>query len=298
MRTYLKPNVLLALIPRSFRRPIRWFFAITILSTAPMFASGQPSNMNAQRHAPFDPEKCTSGDKRYVYWAARDKVFRFLYRADIPLYPRTGRNGENGIPIPGYMNVPPAPMPQEPEGCFGNPLRGGSVPYMRAFTEESFRRLVGRPLNISSDAAWVHGHFAMSDHHLRDSRERSYRLRFEKQTQCRTLDADITECLLQRGSFDNYRLSRALKIPGSLLYPAKTSVTDLHLLLRSDIASQVDPSINGQVVQSEVDLLGAVRLLNSFRIFPNEIKHIAPFLKGQIDRIHAAYVPSYLWTRK
>ena len=93
----------------------------------------------APQPKPFDPTLCKGGENGYVYWAARDQVFKFRFDPALPLYPRLGRIVMRGeVVAAGMTEIPPAPDPSAPEGCFGNPLRGRSVPYMREFSDKLF----------------------------------------------------------------------------------------------------------------------------------------------------------------
>ena len=68
-----------------------------------------------------DPTKCKSGDSKDIYWAAGDKVFRFKFDPNEPLHPLPDKNEWGNVQVSGGEDVPAAPMPSEPLGCYGNP---------------------------------------------------------------------------------------------------------------------------------------------------------------------------------
>jgi hypothetical protein len=35
---------------------------------------------------PVDPARCSKGDKKYIYWAAKEQVFRLRFDPDLPVY--------------------------------------------------------------------------------------------------------------------------------------------------------------------------------------------------------------------
>ena len=73
------------------------------------------------------------GDKKYVYWAAGEQVFRFRFDPAIPLRPLSVYREVAGMHLKAAEEIPPPSDPKELEGCYLNPFRAGNVPYMREF---------------------------------------------------------------------------------------------------------------------------------------------------------------------
>jgi hypothetical protein len=107
---------------------------------------------------PFNPAKCKHGDKKYVYWAAGDQVFRFKFDPAVPLR-STAEFGLTGVRLNAKREVPPAPDPTETEGCYLNPMRADGVPYMDKFDAQLFQAIVGRKLQTNLSP--IRGFFAV-----------------------------------------------------------------------------------------------------------------------------------------
>ena len=251
--------------------------------------AGTESKALAPKPPPFDPATCKEGDKKYVYWAARDQVFRFKYDPKEPLYPLPESQAV-GTTLDAKKEVPPAPVPSEPEGCYGNPLRAFSVPYMKTFDAALFRKLMGRDLGSVEG-----GYFAGSHGRYRKSADRL----FLESTNCWFRDSGIEECLLNNAvgkQKEDYTVTHAFKI-GKQLLPKHNEVTDIYFSVWNDAAADVDHGMNGKAVVSSFDLYGGVRFENSIRIFPNEVDLLVSYYSGLIRYVLDGHVSDYRWTR-
>ncbi|MGH7460424.1 MAG: hypothetical protein ACREMA_05270 [Longimicrobiales bacterium] len=253
--------------------------------------------------APFDPKQCKTGDRRYVYWAARDQVFRFRFDPTQPVYARAPMDGYGGQTVMGLHEIPPAPNPEEPEGCYGNPLRGGGVPYMRDHAAALFRQLAGRDLRINFGSPWSHGYFALSQRLVAHVPNAMYRVWYPQRPHCIRHPSGISECMYQKDAAQrSFQGGHVLKLPGDLLFAGVGyPVQDLYVSFHADAATYVtakeggSPMENGYVIESGFDLYGAVRLLDSFRFYPDEIDLLLPYYRGQIRYLTEAHVPRYPW---
>jgi len=245
------------------------------------------STAPAPKPPPFDPATCKAGDKNYVYWAARDQVFRFQYNPKEPLYPLPESQAV-GTTLKAKREVPPAPVPSEPEGCYGNPLRAFSVPYMQTFVGSLFRKIVGRDLGSVEG-----GYFAGS---LDRYRLHTNKL-FLESTNCWVRDSGIEECLLSNAADkqkEDYTVTHEFRIRKQLL-PKHREVPDIYFSIWNDAAASVDSGRNGKALISSFDLYGGVRFENSIRIFPNEIDLLVPYYSELIRYVLDAHVTDYRW---
>ena len=238
---------------------------------------------------PFDPVNCKAGDKKYVYWAARDQVFRFKYDPKETLYPLPESQAV-GTTLKAKKEVPPAPVPSEPEGCYGNPLRAFSMPYMQTFVGSLFRKVVGRDLG-SAEGGFFAGSLDRYGLHTNKL--------FLESTNCWTRESGIEECLLNNAvgkRKEDYTVTHEFRIRKQLL-PKHQEVTDIYFSLWNDAAASVDSGRNGKALISSFDLYGGVRFENSIRIFPNEIDLLVPYYSGLIRYVLDAHVNDYQWVR-
>lgn len=255
-------------------------------TSAPPVKYGERPNGN-----PFNPERCKTGKKGYVYWAARDQVFKFRYDPTKPVYPRTGNPD-----VVGMDDIPPAPVPSEPEGCYGNPLRGGGVPYMRHHGAELFRKLAGREIDTTTGRAWSHGYFALAERLVHDDQNEFNKKMFLGGDNCRSHRSGIVECEISKGTKENnYQTNQALKIEARLVFRDTKETRDIYVIVYNDIASYLSLEKNGKAIRSSFDLYNSVRLLDNLRIFPNEIDLLIPYYRGMIRYVMDAHVPGYQW---
>src|SRR6185436_11956811 len=116
--------------------------------------------------------------------------------------------------VMGYADIPPAPAPNEPEGCYGNPLRGGEVPYIDRHGAELFHKLANR--KIDSVYGWKYRYFALSERLLNSSDNELYKKLYERKDNCWQRLSGIFECMQGKDADRNdYRINRILKINGT-----------------------------------------------------------------------------------
>lgn len=240
----------------------------------------------------FSPSLCKSGDKRFVYWAAGDQVFKFKYNPSIPLQSLPREAAE--VNLNAAKEIPPPPDPTQPAGCYKNPLRAGQVPYMQNFDETLSRRTIGR--NIDS----MTPRFGFTTGYFATSREKKYRpstvnlMLYKKSQLCWERHVGIEECTLSKSIDKNdYRIGRVLKINKSLL-STHVTVNDLYLSIYTDTQSAISMD-NGLVLDGSTDIFGSVRLISSFRIFPKEIDALVPYYQELIAYLVTAHIPNYQW---
>ncbi|MDM7951204.1 hypothetical protein [Hydrogenophaga sp.] len=260
-------------------------------------SASQPAGASKEASKPksFDPARCKGGEKGYVYWAARDQVFKFRFDPVLPIYPRLGQVLAPGAAIAGIKEIPPAPDPSAPEGCYGNPLRGGSVPYMDEFSDRLYmgtfgvakeRRIVFRNAYVASEQRLVEI----------DQTFRRKKL-FVSKTQCRFRSSGIQECLNYRATdINDYTINRTLEIDGSLLAKDQ-KVNDLYLSLLKPMRHRVSGSGTEVVLESEFHLFDAVRLHDNFPIWSGQVDNLIPYFSGLIGYVNTAHVPGYFWAQ-
>lgn len=245
----------------------------------------------------FHPARCKGGDRRFVYWAAGDQVFRFRFDPKLPLHARAPQDGRDGQRVMGIEHIPPAPDAREPEGCLRNPLRGGAVPYMREHAQDLFRRLAGRELDLRTPDRFLgHGYFALPDRLRADDRNALHADWFAKRTECIERAGGLRQCRDARASGpDDFKLAQVVRVPGkALVSGTPLPPQDLFVALQEDAATLVSPA-NGLAARSGIDLFGHVRLLNSWRLLPAEIELLAGFHRGLVRYIAQAHLPGYSW---
>jgi hypothetical protein len=239
---------------------------------------------------PFDPSRCTSGRKGYVYWAARNQVFAFPFDPAKKVYARS-RNPNNYQ----HQDIPPPADANEPEGCYGNPLRGGSVPYMKAYSAKVFEQIIGRSITTTFGHWNSHSQFAIPDErHLKDDSNELNKRLFLKAKDCQQTASGMIECHVDTGEGEAYT-TEILKIDSSLLFSASESHHDVYLSVVADIPSHMSLKAYGRVLDSSIDLYDSVRLQDSFRVFPGEVDRLIPYFKSMIRYITAARVEDYRW---
>jgi hypothetical protein len=240
----------------------------------------------------FNPARCKTGDKPYVYWAAGNQVFRFKYKPAEPIY-LMDEAEKAALILRAKGEYPFSPNPEEPEGCFGNPLRFGLVPYMRTFDQELFQKIAGRKLNTGT--AGVHGYFAIREDQRVSNMGEQIKKWFDEDKNHWQRTSGIYESVRDNGIAKNdYSVSHAFKIDKTLL-PKHAQVDDIYVSLRNDAASATWNGQNGKVIESGFNLFGNLRIATSFRIFPHEIDLLIPYYNGLVDYVLQAHVPSYRW---
>ena len=268
--------------------------AALLVASGAMAQVAQPLAPEAKRsHADlpesFNPSRCKHGDKRYVYWAAGDQVFRFKFDPAVPLR-STAESELTGVRLNAKREVPPAPDPTETEGCYRNPLRAGVVPYMDKFDAQLFQSIVGRKLQTSF---WAIRELQAVPKNW-DASLNLGQLHWQRvQHTCWMRAPGFHECLLSSGtSRTDFSVSHLFKIEAKNL-PTYPQSNDIFFVLRNDAASGHLP--NGKEAYSVMQIYGGVRLGIGFRLFPEEIDFMVPYFSGLINYVVQAHLPDYKW---
>lgn len=239
-----------------------------------------------------NPARCNKGNKAYVYWAAKDQVFRFKYDPAQPIHPYPESLLTIGKHFDALQEIPPAPIPSEPLGCYGNPLRALQVPYINAFEAELFQKLAGRKFDRGVTA--VGGFYALPTNYYESSVEERV---FRKATNCWLRPSGIHECLLPNitgKKQPEYLVAHPLKIEKDLL-PRHPQVSDVYVTVQ--LYGSFAP--NGQKwlsAKSRILLFGNVSLESDFLLFPQEIDLLIPYYTGLIHYVLDAHIPDYKWS--
>lgn len=254
------------------------------------------SPKDASEPKPFDPARCKGGEKGYVYWAARDQVFKFRFDPVLPIYPRLGQVSTPGDAVAaGMTEIPPAPDPSAPEGCYSNPLRGGSVPYMNDFSDKLFLTTFG--VAKERQVFFSNGYGASLQRRVESDQTFRRRKLFVSKTQCRSRKSGIQECLNDKAlDLNDYSVSRTLKIEKNLL-PKVLEVNDLYLSLLTPMRHRVSAAGTEMELESEFHLFDAVRLHDNFPIWSNQVDLLIPYFSSLIEHVNTAHLPRYSWAQ-
>lgn len=96
---------------------------ITVVLTAQAQAQNPPNTEIvtwADDNVSYTPAKCQNGDKRKVYFAVGSKVYALPYKTHISM---------RGMDAKERAKLPKRPAPNEQEGCYDNPMWGGSFSF-------------------------------------------------------------------------------------------------------------------------------------------------------------------------
>lgn len=239
-----------------------------------------------------NPARCNAGNKSYVYWAAKDQVFRFKYDPALPIHPYPESLLTIGKHFDARQEIPLAPKPLESLGCYGNPLRALQIPYMDSFEEELFQKLSGRKFDRGVTA--VGGFYALPTNYYESSLDgRSFR----KSTNCWQRTSGIHECSLANATGKeqtDYLIAHPLKI-GKDLLPKHPQVSDVYVTVQ--LYGSFAP--NGQkwlLAKSRILLFGNVSLESDFLLFPQEIDLLIAYYTSMIRYVLDAHIPDYKWS--
>lgn len=254
------------------------------------FSADAPANTQKLTD-PVNPARCKTGNKAYVYWAAKDQVFRFKYDPKKPLYPFAEKE-TTGIALEAKLEVPAAPNPSEPEGCYGNPLRAMQVPYMDAFDAQLFQQLAGRKLEFG---VRKRGFYALPTNYYKFNLEESL---FLKSKNCWQRLSGIQECSLANTTEKEpaeYLIAHPLKI-GKDFLPKHPQVSDVYVTVQLTYRPLAPNGKKWLTADSRILLFGNVSLESSFDLFANEIDLLILYYSGLIRYVLDAHVPDYRWT--
>lgn len=244
-----------------------------------------------------DPKRCKVGDKRYVYWAAGDKVFRLPYLDGdrFPYYPSPQAYPQSD------KEIPPAPDSGESLGCYLNPYRGSHMPYIRNVMIVQFHKVWGR--NLGGKSPDRTGFFAktLPKNHKEEADKGIYgkllRMDIAKRQGCSVLSSGMEYCWTPSNPTPGgLRLMNGLiKLDRKMLSPAP-GVGDVIYLKVRDLPGRMGRAGGAVVfeiyVYDDLILAGAFYLDNF-----EEMNKMLIFLNGVIDFILDARVHDYNWKK-
>ena len=236
---------------------------------------------------PVDPSKCRFGDKRYVYWAANKHVFRFLFRSDPrdKIYPFGAFRFPDGTADPTSLVIPPPPDPTEPEGCYLNPIRGGSMPYGKHKIAQIFRYVFDRGI-IRTDG--INAIVATFGSDANPQRKTSSEIQYDKLRACQFMASRAIFC-----SINNYLplfSGGYIKIDKSLLDSSGVS--------RPIFVSYWSGREKMRYTETGFGVHDSVAVGLSFYLRSDELDGLVDFIKGIVQHIDNAYLPDYSWTKR
>lgn len=258
----------------------------------------QPADRASNPPRAFDPSTCKGGQKGYVYWAARDQVFKFRFDPTIPLYPRLDSVLSNGQTLEEIKEIPSAPDPSAPQGCFKNPLRGGEVPYMEEFSERLHLSIFGQSKNKTTSHV-RRTYYSELNKGLERISSNEFRINaINKISGCRLRNSGINECpTTNSNNFYDYSGNRMLLIKSHLISSNKNT-PNVALSLwkpyhpKKSITNGVTIDMGGDFI-----LFNSVYVYEAFVIWSNQIDLLIPYYSALIQYVTSAHVPHYAWTQ-
>jgi hypothetical protein len=210
-----------------------WIFLATFFLACTVQATPvpTPAATSSTKKLPeaFNPTRCKTGNKSYVYWAAGSQVFQFKYNPTEPIYP-IAESDSVGITLDAKREVPPAPNPKEPEGCYGNPLRAGGMPYISTYAGELFHKVTGRKIDIGT--AGVRGYGAIPSGLRNTGLNRLAKLWFSESKICWKRTSGMDECIpVNSVDKDDYKRSHFFKIEKRML-SKHSQVEDVYFVMK------------------------------------------------------------------
>jgi hypothetical protein len=239
---------------------------------------------------PVDPARCSGGDKKFIYWAAKEQVFRIPFDPKLPSIYAIPDRDVSGQGLRAREEIPPPPDPKEPEGCYGNPLRGLAMPYFAEFANRTYQELMGRPRLASamylggSAIAWETEFGPGVWPRVND------RL-FQMRPYCKTRDSGIQVCLMSSNQDPNtFNPAHVYVIPRSLL-PSYIGSKDIRFVVHAALGY----SPEYVAIESNFKIFGNVLMQLSPTIKSSEIDLMIPYHVKLIRHVIDAHVPDYAW---
>ncbi len=240
---------------------------------------------------PVDPARCSKGDKKYIYWAAKEQVFRFPFDPNLPVYAIPDRD-LSGQALRARQEIPPPPDPKEPEGCYGNPLRGLSMPYFSDFSARIYEEFTGRP----AKSGYYYGGNAnaweteFGPGFWPGNSERA----FKKRPHCRTRDSGLQICLVNKDQdLSTFNPAHVYGIPRSML-PSYVGNKDVRFLALTTLG----PSSEFVAIESYFKLFGNVLIMLTPTLKPSEIDVMISYHGKLIQYVIDAHIPDYDWRQR
>jgi hypothetical protein len=245
------------------------------------YASSNPSGAK-----PVDPSKFSSGDKHYIYWAANSHVFQIPFNSAEPIYP-IAEIDITGIHLKAKREIPAPPDTNEPEGCYSNPLRGLSMPYVKNFEARLYEELFRRPYNVGAQGNGVYA-VPLS---YQNVHQRVNRLSVSKRKACWNRNEDLRECVAAGQEQNDYSSAHIFTLTSAR--QKQLGIGEIHFSVQYGLS----PSNATVTVKSDFLLFESVRVSLNPEIYPNELDLMNVYHQKIIEFIAGSYLPTYRWNQ-
>lgn len=268
-----------------------WAFALMVLAVGSAQSEGLQLQTrdglpltSTRASKPIDLAKCSTGDRSYVYWAANRHVFQIPFNSAEPIYPTAGK-AITGIHLKARHQIPAPPRPNDPEGCYGNPLRGLSMPYVKSFEAKLYEELFGRPYNSGSDGDGIYA----VPLGYQSSRQRVNLESLNRHQICRDRTVNLRECTLTEQGRGNYSQAHIFILASPRL--KQLGINEIHFSVQHALA----PANLTVEVKSTFSLFDSVLVSLNPEIRPNELESMTIYHQKIIEFIVGSHLPSYRW---
>lgn len=241
---------------------------------------------NPSKAKPVDPSKCSSGDKNYIYWAANSHVFQIPFNSAEPIYPIAERD-VTGIHLKAKREIPAPPDKNEPEGCYGNPLRGVSMPYVKNYEARLYEQLFRRPYNVGAAGDGV---YAVPSSY-QSVRQRGNRLSLSKRKVCWNRNEDLRECVAAGQERKDYSSAHIFTLTSAR--QKQLGIGEIHFSVKYGLS----PSNATVTVESDFLVFESVLVSLNPEIYPNELGLMNVYHQEIIEFIAGSYLPTYRWNQ-
>jgi hypothetical protein len=242
---------------------------------------------------PVDPARCAKGDKKYIYWAAKDQVFRFPFDPNLPVYAIPDRD-LSGQALRARKEIPPPRDPKEPEGCYGNPLRGLGMPYFTEFAKRVYRNLMGRPQRPSASGIYFSGRASASQTEFGTGFWPGLGVRaLQDRPHCTTRASGIHMCLMNNNQDPNAFASAHVYVIPRAMLPSYAGNKDIPITVQNTLGSH-----KWVYAESNFKLFDNVLIRLNPEILPGEIDAMVSYLANLIRYVIDGHVPDYDWRQR
>ena len=250
-------------------------------------------NWNPSGTKAFDPVACKhreAGYEGHIYWAAGKQVFRFRYHASLPIFPMADKD-IGVVSGAARKEIPSPPDSTEPEGCYLNPLRAGSVPYMNRFAVDMYERLWGKE-NFFHGNTWLTSFKAIPI----NDRSPSMRTRYEERTSCRIRKSGMEECWTPRSEGKSDYLSPRVYRIDRDLFPKHVGMVDVFCWSSRDYSTYIESNCDARVF--DVVFVGvSLSLYYSIKDGKDPAVDLnLPYFEALITYLINANVSNYRWS--
>lgn len=239
---------------------------------------------------PVNPARCSKGDKKFIYWAAKEQVFRIPFDPNLPVYAIPDRD-LSGHSLRARKEIPPPPDPNEPEGCYSNPLRGLSMPYFAQFTARVYEDLMRHPPLSASAGMYYSGSANAWETEFGPGFWPGINKRaFQGRPNCSARASGMKMCLMNSNHDPkNFKAAHVYVIP-RLMVPRYAGNKDIPMVVQNTLAS-----LEYVYAESNFKLFGNVLIKLNPEIKPDEIDLMVPYHVKLIQYVLDAHVPDYDW---